>query len=117
MNQPRCLLADHSCDIWITVAKRIDGDPSHTIKVTVAHSIEQIDTLAAIKHKIRTLVGLQHIVLLVRNRVVGGHGDSFIVSIPQVAQSAFLPSAERYFIFLCSLFLRSTSAKTNYNKQ
>ena len=77
MDQPSGLLGDHPRDIRIAVAKRIDGDPSYTIKVAAAHSIEQIYPLAAIEHKIWTLVGLQNILLLVRDRVVGGHGDSF----------------------------------------
>ena len=80
MNQPGGLLGDHPRYIRIAVAKRIDGDPGHAIKVAATRSIEQIHPLAAIEHKIRTLVGLQNIVLLVRDRVVGGHGDSFIVS-------------------------------------
>ena len=53
--------------------------PGHAIKVAATRSIEQIHPLAAIEHKIRTLVGLQYILLLVRDRVVGGHGDSFMI--------------------------------------
>src|SRR5215207_6805300 len=114
MDQPSSLLGDHSCDIRIAVAKRIDGDTSHAIEVTAARSIEQINTLAAIKHKIRALVGLQHIVLLVRDRVVGGHGGSFFVSIIRITRSAFLPAAERYsfYIVVCCCALRAQQQTT-----
>src|SRR6478609_5049297 len=78
MDQPGGLFGDRPRDIRVAVAKRVDGDPGHAIKIAAAHSIEQIHPLAAIKHKIRTLVGLQYILLLVRDRVVGGHGGSFM---------------------------------------